>query len=169
MRLAMLVAAVLAFPPAAHAAQAARAVLKDAKGGKVGTATLKETKDGVAVALRVQGLPPGKHAFHVHAVGKCDDAEFKSAGPHFNPAGKKHGVRNPDGHHAGDLPNLEVGADGKGTVKHEVRGVTLGKGPSSLFGPEGTALVIHASPDDELTDPAGNAGARIACGVISHR
>ncbi|HZY02659.1 MAG TPA: superoxide dismutase family protein [Anaeromyxobacteraceae bacterium] len=165
-RLALL--AVLLVPAAAPAADpvAARAVLKNAKGATVGTAQLKAEGGGVAVALRVNDLPPGTHAFHVHAAGKCDPPDFLSAGPHFNPTGKKHGMKNPEGHHLGDLPSIQVGADGKGEAKALVEGASLGPGPNSLFGPQGTALVVHERPDDEMTDPAGNAGARIACGVI---
>ena len=164
-RLALLAALLV---PAAVAAQdpQARAVLKDAKGATVGTAKLAAERDGVSVSLQVQGLPPGTHAFHVHAVGKCDPPDFTSAGPHFNPTGKKHGTKNPEGHHMGDLPNVEVSAAGKGEAKTVVKGATFAVGPNSLFGPQGTALVVHEKPDDEMTDPAGNAGPRIACGVI---
>lgn len=144
----------------------AKATLVNPDGKQVGTATFEETAAGVKIRLEVSDLPPGKHAFHIHAVGKCDPPDFKSAGGHFNPLGKKHGVKNPEGHHAGDLPNIEVGPDGTGKVEVIARDVTLGPGPNSLFKPEGTALVIHADPDDDVTDPAGNAGARIACGVI---
>jgi Cu-Zn family superoxide dismutase len=119
------------------------------------------------MAVVVNNLPPGKHGFHIHAVGKCDPPDFQSAGGHFNPFGKKHGLKNPEGPHAGDLPNLEVGPDGKGKLETTVGGLTLGKeGLATLFGSNGTAVVIHAGPDDEKTDPAGNSGARIACGVI---
>lgn len=144
----------------------ARAELRNAQGEKVGRATLTEVKGGVRIALEVSNLPPGVHAFHIHAAGKCEPPEFKSAGAHFNPYGKKHGAKNPEGKHAGDLPNLTVGADGKGRAKVVEKLVTLGSGKGSLFQPGGTSLVIHADPDDEMTDPAGNAGARIVCGVI---
>ena len=100
------------------------------------------------------------------AVGKCDAPDFKTAGPHFNPDGKKHGTKNPEGPHAGDLSNFEVGADGRAKVSLLATRVTLGEGPNSLFHPEGTSLVIQEKPDDYMTHPAGNAGARIACGVV---
>jgi Cu-Zn family superoxide dismutase len=147
---------------------AARAVLEDAKGQKVGAATFAQTKGGVKLAVKVEGLPAGKHGIHLHAVGKCDAPEFKGAGPHFNPTGKKHGHENPEGFHAGDLPNLEVGEDGKGALEATVENATLGAGEGSLFAGQGTAVVVHASADDGKTDPAGNSGARIACGVVSH-
>ncbi len=148
-------------------AATAKADLINSKGEPVGTAKLKETPKGVSLTLQVSNLPPGAHGFHLHAVGKCEPPDFKSAGGHFNPEGKKHGLENPEGHHAGDLQNLTVDAQGKAKVKLVVTGVTLREGANSLFHPEGTALVIHADPDDLKTDPAGNAGARIACGVIN--
>jgi len=148
-------------------AGATKASLVNSKGEPVGTATLKQTPKGVSLRLAVENLPPGKHGFHIHTVGKCEPPDFKSAGGHFNPEGKKHGLENPEGHHAGDLQNLTVDAQGKAQVKVVLTGVTLGEGANSLFHPGGTALVIHADPDDMKTDPAGNAGARIACGVIT--
>lgn len=147
-------------------AQKAKAVIVNAQGKAIGSATLEEAAGGVKIHLEVSQLPPGAHAFHIHAVGTCDPPDFKSAGPHFNPYGKKHGVKNPEGAHAGDLPNITMGPDGKATVDAVASSVTLKAGSNSLFQPDGTALVIHASPDDDVTDPAGNAGARIACGVI---
>ncbi len=165
-RLALLAALLLPAAAAAEAPLAARATLKNAKGATVGTARLAAQADGVSVVLQVRDLPAGAHAFHVHAVGRCDPPDFQSAGPHLNPAGKKHGARNPEGHHLGDLPNVEVGAGGAGEARTVVKGATRGAGPTSLLGPQGTALVVHEKPDDEVTDPAGNAGPRIACGVI---
>ena len=147
--------------------KAAKASLVNGKGESVGTAQLKQTSKGVSLTLAVTNLPAGVHGFHIHTVGKCEPPDFKSAGGHFNPEGKKHGWENPEGHHLGDLQNLTVNAQGKGKTKVQVPGVNLGEGPSSLFQPGGTALVIHAQPDDMKTDPAGNAGARIACGVIT--
>jgi Cu-Zn family superoxide dismutase len=146
-----------------------KAVLKDAQGKDVGTATFTPAEGGVKIHVQVANLPPGKHGMHVHAAAKCESPDFKTAGGHFNPSAKKHGLHNPEGAHAGDVPNLTVGKDGKGKATVTAKGATLGEGEGSLFGPDGTALVIHADPDDEKTDPAGNSGARIACGVIEKK
>jgi Cu-Zn family superoxide dismutase len=151
----------------AGAEQAVRAELKDAKGATLGTVQLRETPSGVLMHGTLNGLPPGAHAFHIHEAGKCDAPDFKTAGGHFNPGGQHHGFASDQGAHAGDLPNLFVPESGKIEFEALAKGVTLGSGPTSLFGPNGTALVIHASADDYKTDPAGNAGARIACGVIA--
>jgi Cu-Zn family superoxide dismutase len=151
---------------AAKGPKSAKAELRDAQGKAVGTARLKQVKDGVRISLRVMGLPTGTHAFHIHASGKCEAPDFKSAGGHFNPEGKKHGLKNPDGPHAGDMPNITVGATGKGRAQVVNTRVTLGDGPNSVFHEGGTAIVIHEKADDEMTDPAGNAGNRIACGMI---
>jgi superoxide dismutase, Cu-Zn family len=160
----------IALPLAAAAASqdkgSARAVLHDASGKEVGTATFTPAGDGVTVHLQVKGLPPGEHGLHVHGTGKCDAPDFMTSGSHFNPANKKHGKDNPDGAHAGDLANLNVGPDGNGHFEGTLTGVTLGDGPSSLFGKSGTALVVHGAKDDLKSDPGGNSGARIACGVI---
>ncbi|HSC72104.1 MAG TPA: superoxide dismutase family protein [Candidatus Methylomirabilis sp.] len=144
----------------------ATAELKNAKGEVVGIATLWEDEGGVRFYADVRNLPAGKHGLHLHAVGKCDPPEFTTAGGHFNPEGKKHGLANPEGPHAGDLPSLDVTANGTGQLHYLVRRVTLGTGPASLLDADGTAVVIHANPDDNITDPTGNSGGRIACGVI---
>jgi Cu-Zn family superoxide dismutase len=145
-----------------------QALLKDKAGQQVGVATLTEGTDGVRVEITGTGLPPGPRGLHIHAVAKCDPPDFVSAGAHFNPGGKKHGRLNPDGAHAGDLPNLVVTSLGSAGLDATAKAVTLKSGvPASLFGEGGTSLVIHAAPDDEKTDPTGNSGARIACGVIT--
>ncbi len=150
-------------------AQTAEVELLSSKGKTVGRATLTQQQGGVRISLQAWKLSPGPHGFHIHAVGKCDRPDFTSAGGHFNPDGKKHGVKNPAGAHAGDLPNLVVGPDGTVSAEVIASQVTLELGRNSLFGREGSALVIHVAPDDDTTDPAGNAGARIACGVISSK
>ncbi len=155
-------------PALAFAAPAVTADLKDAAGKEVGTATFAAGKGGVTVDVKAWGLTPGPHGFHVHAVGSCEGPDFKTAGGHFNPAGKHHGLDNPQGHHGGDMPNLVAGPDGKGHAAATLAGVTLGQGDASLFHAGGTSVVIHADADDGKSDPAGNSGARIACGVI-HR
>jgi Cu-Zn family superoxide dismutase len=136
-----------------------------ANGTTVGNATFVDESGGVRLKGQFKGLPPGEHGIHVHAVGKCDGPDFMTAGAHFNPANKQHGLNNPQGAHAGDMVNLTVASDGTGTIDYLLKDVS---GSSSLFGPDGTALVIHAMPDDEMTDPSGNSGGRIACGVIQH-
>ena len=144
--------------------------LKDAKGASVGTAQISGSVDpgkhGVTVKIKLHGLAPGEHALHFHQNAVCEAPDFKSAGPHFNPAKMKHGLLNPEGPHAGDMPNFK--ADAKGNAKATVHNerVSLGEREDSLFSNGGTALVVHAKADDMKTDPAGNAGDRIACGVI---
>ena len=149
------------------AAGLALADLRDQSGQIVGVATFTETAGGVQVTAQVRDLPPGVHGLHLHAVGRCDLPDFMSAGGHFNPTSRQHGVRNPQGPHAGDLPNLTVEANGTGSFQATNASVTLEPGAESLFDADGTALVIHDDPDDEATDPTGNSGGRIACGVVA--
>src|SRR5690348_9048637 len=133
--------------------------LANSQGRKVAASQLTQAPNGVKVPLPIFGLAPGQHAFHIHTAGKCEGPDFKSAGAHFNPYNKKHGLKNPEGPHAGDMENIQVGSDGTGTAEIVNKQVTLADGPNSLFHEGGTAIVIHASPDDNMTDPAGNAGA----------
>jgi Cu-Zn family superoxide dismutase len=186
---AALLATSTALLPHEAAAQAAgdgakaHAAIKDAQGKTVGDATLTQMTHGVLIAAELSGLPPGQHGMHIHAVGKCEPPAFTSAGGHFNPTGHKHGYNAEAGPHQGDLPNLIVAADGKATVDVFVPDLSLGAGqvasgtstPTAasgssamhdVFDQGGASLVIHAKADDYATDPAGNSGDRIACGVI---
>jgi Cu-Zn family superoxide dismutase len=149
------------------ALDAAQAELTDAQGNKIGTVMLTEAVHGVLIQGELQNLAPGTHGFHIHETGKCEPP-FDSAGGHFNPMGKEHGFRALDGIHAGDLPNIHVGADGRAAFEIITREVTLGegKGMNSVFDEDGSALIVHEKPDDYLTKPTGGSGARIACGVI---
>jgi superoxide dismutase, Cu-Zn family len=160
---AVLIMAALSSPAAS--AGLANASLKDASGKAVADVDLVQTPAGVLLKVSVKGLKPGQHAFHIHAVGKCEPP-FTSAGGHFNPAKHKHGMMSGEGH-AGDMPNLHIPQDGNLSVEIMNTAVTLEKGkPNSLFDNDGSAIVIHAKPDDYKSDPAGAAGDRIACGVI---
>jgi superoxide dismutase, Cu-Zn family len=150
----------------APATPPATAEVKTADGKDVGIVTLTQTRSGVRLSGSLKGLPAGEHALHVHSVGKCEPP-FTSAGPHFNPAQKKHGKLNPEGHHAGDMDNIVVPASGNLALKIVNKDITLEKGkPNSVFQEGGTAVVVHAAKDDYTTDPTGNAGDRIACGVV---
>jgi superoxide dismutase, Cu-Zn family len=138
------------------------------------TFTQQRSSDEVRVFVVAAGLQPGRHGIHIHSAGQCDSnsidpatgSPFFSAGTHFNPQEKEHGLRNPEGPHAGDLPNLKVGPGGVGFLHATNDRITLGEGPNSLFDTDGSAIVIHENRDDQVTDPTGNSGARIACGVI---
>jgi Cu-Zn family superoxide dismutase len=141
--------------------------LRTAAGQPVGAAQFTQAGNVVRIVLEARGLPPGRHAVHVHAVGKCDPPDFTTAGGHFNPLGRQHGALNPQGSHAGDLPNLTVAPDGTGRLETSTEQLSLGSGPTTLWDADGSALVIHAGPDDFKTDPTGNSGARLACGVLA--
>lgn len=148
-------------PAAAGAAMRAVAMLRTAAGEAAGTATATSTDGQTMLTLNVEGLPPGQHGVHVHMTGRCDPPAFESAGGHWNPSGAQHGLENPQGQHAGDMPNLTVGADGQGTLEYRLEGAFDG-----LLDADGSAFVVHASADDQRTDPSGDSGDRIACGVF---
>jgi superoxide dismutase, Cu-Zn family len=153
---------------AAAQTKSAHADLVNAQGTKIGTAKFSSTSNGVKVSVKVSQLSPGEHGIHIHNVGKCEGPAFTSAGGHFNPTNAHHGINNPlDPHpHLGDLPNLVVDGNGKGSLTFIANGATLADGANSLFHDGGTSLVIHAKADDLKSDPSGNSGDRIACGVI---
>jgi Cu-Zn family superoxide dismutase len=162
--LSALLCSTVAFGQAAP--KSAHADIVNAQGQNIGSAKIVPAKKGVKIEVNVSQLPPGKHGIHIHAVGKCDGPAFTTAGGHLNPDTKKHGKDNPEGPHAGDLLMIEAKADGTAKATLLDTMVTLGDGPNSVFHEGGTSIVIHEKEDDYKTDPAGNSGARIACGVI---
>ena len=162
-----IVIVLLAFMPVLAKSKSVTVNLQNAQGQGIGTATLSQTQQGVKIKLNLHGLPPGEHAIHVHQSPHCDAPDFKTAGGHFNPEGKHHGLENPEGPHAGDIPNFTVNAKGNAKTTVIAPNLKLGDETDSVFSGSGTALVIHAKADDGKTDPSGNSGDRIACGVIS--
>lgn len=167
---AMSLLAAAGIVPAAHALTAspvmAHAGLVDAQGASKGSVEIIE-KGGLEVTVKAIGLTPGVHGVHIHTVGTCTAPDFASAGGHWNPTAKHHGMENPDGAHMGDLPNITIGADGTGTLTFTVPGGSLSGGDTPLLDADGAAIVVHAGPDDMKTDPSGNSGGRVACGVIA--
>jgi Cu-Zn family superoxide dismutase len=159
-------ALLLAVVAGGASAQEAEGELLGADGTPIGSVTLTEMAKGVHILVEASGLPAGVHAFHIHAVGICEPP-FTSAGGHFNPTNVQHGWNNPEGHHAGDFPNVHIGEDGALNLELFTDAVTLGEGQTSLFDADGTSIVMHEGPDDYHTDPAGDAGSRIACAVVT--
>jgi superoxide dismutase, Cu-Zn family len=152
--------------PTGEPTRLAWAELKNAQGESVGSALFREQDGGVRIVVQAGGLSPGRHGIHIHAVGRCEAPAFQSAGDHFNPLGKKHGLESPDGPHAGDLPGLEADASGRAEYVAVTDRLTLGLGPTSVFDADGSAIVIHADTDDQRTDPLGNSGERVLCGQL---
>ncbi len=148
-------------------ARSATAVLLAADGSRRGEAKVTEATDGLHVAVRAMGITPGVHAVHVHTTGTCTPPDFTSAGGHWNPTARQHGKDNPAGMHMGDLPNLSAGADGTGQIEFVIPGATLRTGSNAVLDADGAAIIVHAQADDYKSDPAGNAGGRVACGILS--
>ena len=163
---ASLALALSAASTAAAPASGASARISRPDGSRIGDATLTQVRGGVSVSVRAHGLSAGRYGLHLHAVGQCEGPAFASAGAHWNPTNRQHGRLNPMGVHMGDLPNLEIGPGGSGHVRFTIAGARLRGGDHPLLDADGAAIVLHAAADDERTDPSGNSGARVACGVI---
>lgn len=148
-------------------APAAGGSLMAGDGAGRGTALVTEGADGLHVLVKATGLTPGLHAVHVHMTGTCTGPDFTSAGGHWNPTARQHGKDNPAGMHMGDMPNMTVGADGSGGMEYLIPAATLTSGATPLLDADGAAVVVHAAPDDNKSDPAGNAGGRVACAVLT--
>ncbi len=147
----------------ADAVESATATIQTADGAAGGSATATATADGLVVTVSVMGMTPGVHGVHVHMTGKCEAPGFTSAGGHWNPGTSEHGLENPNGAHAGDMPNLTVADDGTGSLSFTLKSGTM----AQLLDDDGSAFVVHAGPDDQKTDPSGNSGDRVACGVFA--
>jgi len=147
----------------AAAASPGHAEIRTVAGAATGHAIARDVGEGLRIHVELSGMAPGRYGAHVHAVGRCEGPDFGSAGPHWNPAGRQHGRLNPEGHHMGDLPNIEIGPNGRGAVTFTLAGASL----AAMADADGASIVIHAAVDDERTDPSGNSGARTACGVLA--
>ena len=145
-----------------------RAQLVAANGGPRGSVSIVQVHGGVSVSVQAEGLPPGVHGAHVHAVGRCDRPTFASAGPHWNPTNRQHGRENMAGAHMGDMPNITIGPDGRGSLNYEIPNAWVRRGVTPMLDADGASLVIHARADDNRTDPSGNSGDRIACAVLRY-
>ena len=140
--------------------------MRDAVGRDLGALTLSEAGPTITITGRISGLPPGEHAIHLHTAGRCDRPKFEAAGDHWNPTKRQHGTDNPNGPHLGDLPNFTIGENRSATIDLTTPGGTL-RGENALLDSDGAAIVVHAKPDDYKSQPSGNSGERIACGVVS--